>query len=60
MLPGELTGDAPEWRVGGENLEKPSRAPARGQGTAGSSQSVVDTSGSGQLVFRGPSISFKM
>lgn len=37
MLPGELTGDAPEWRLGGKNLEKPSRAPALGQGTAGSS-----------------------
>lgn len=60
MLPGELTGDAPERRLGRENLEKPPRAPALGQGTAGSSQSVVDTSGSGQSVFRGPSVSFKM
>lgn len=43
MLPVELTGDAPEWRLGGEKLEKASRAPALGQGMAGSSRSLLWT-----------------
>lgn len=41
MLPVELTGDAPEWRLGVEKPEKAARAAALGQGMEGPSRSLL-------------------